>query len=327
MAKAEDKAKLSISAFLEAAAQASALFGIPLEDEGDDERPAVQTGGAVYQPPTVEVFRSKDDDDTEAEEDDEMHDVEPATMSDSAPMTLPKKRPLSSPTRAPAALPKPTPPWRCGPPAPTPPPKAARSAAATSAAASSAAATSAADARSAATTSAADARSAAASSAAARSAAATSAAASAAAAKPAAAGISSSAASSSGGSIFPLRKEQGRRLVATDELVALRAETAVAKAYGLSWAERGPPPPKTGAAEQFWRGQAYRRGTEGGQARWGNRGGKNAAHYAKLAKAGLLKKTPGKAKKGSGKDSGKISGSGGGKSSGKGNSKGGDNDE
>jgi len=118
-----------------------------------------------------------------------------------------------------------------------------------------------------------------------------------------------------------MRKEQGRRLVSDDELVALRAETNVAKAYGLSWEHRGPPPPKAGAVDRFWRGQTYREGKEGGTARWGNRGGKNSAFYAKLAKAGKLKPTPGKAKKGSGKGSG----SGGGKGSDK--SKGGDSND
>jgi len=115
-------------------------------------------------------------------------------------------------------------------------------------------------------------------------------------------------AASSAAGMWPMRKEQGRRLVSADELLSLRAEAAVAKAYGFPWPHRGPPPPKAGAADRFWRGQAYREGKEGGNARWGNRGGKHAAFYAKLAKAGKLKPTPGKAKKGSGKGSGKSSG-------------------
>lgn len=83
-----------------------------------------------------------------------------------------------------------------------------------------------------------------------------------------------------------------RRPMSEEERLALQAEAAVAKAYGLTWQARGPPPPEEGDAP-FWKGQAFRAGKEGGRQRWGNRGGKNQAKYAKLAAQGKLQPTKG----------------------------------
>jgi hypothetical protein len=92
---------------------------------------------------------------------------------------------------------------------------------------------------------------------------------------------------------FPLGCVSGRRdHVPAYEQVLLRAEFAVAKAYGIPWADRGPPAPPPGP-NRFWRGQAHREGSEGGKARWANRGGKHKDYYAALARQNLLPKTLG----------------------------------
>jgi hypothetical protein len=93
--------------------------------------------------------------------------------------------------------------------------------------------------------------------------------------------------------VFPLGCVSGRRdHVGSYEQVLLRAEASVAKAYGIPWALRGPPPPPPGP-DRFWRGQAHRDGSSGGKARWANRGGQHQEFYANLARQNRLPKTLG----------------------------------
>jgi len=279
--KDDPRVKRSVAALKEAAAETAKLFGVrdPLDDDDDE--------------------KAVDDDKAKAGDEHAVHDLK-ADDRDIETAPQPKRRPRQRDHDAKAvddnATAAATPQWWGS--APWTPKTEASPAAASSAAASSAEAASLAAA-----------------------AAASSAAAAASSAKEswaAASWLQSAAmpAASSSAEIWPMRKEQGRRLVSDDELVALRAETNIARAYGLPWEHRGPPPPKAGAVDRYWRGQAYREGKEGGTARWGNRGGKHSAFYSKLAKAGKLKPTPGKAKKGSGKGSGSGGGTGSDKSKG-----------
>lgn len=92
------------------------------------------------------------------------------------------------------------------------------------------------------------------------------------------------------------RSEPGlKRPQSQAERIHLAAEAAVAKAYGLRWEARGPPPPDgTPGAPKYWKGQVFRTGKQGGKQRWGNRGGKHQAKYAALAREGKLKPTPGR---------------------------------
>ena len=105
--------------------------------------------------------------------------------------------------------------------------------------------------------------------------------------------------------VFPGTNVHGRRRnLSQAELVVLKAEENVARAYGLSWDERGPSPPKDGET-RFWRGQRYRHGVNGGKPRWSNRGGRHREYYAQLAKEGKVGGYKGRADKGIGKSSGK----------------------
>ena len=49
----------------------------------------------------------------------------------------------------------------------------------------------------------------------------------------------------------------------------------------VRWQERGPPGPSDGGPER-WCGQVFRSTGNGGQGRWGNRGGRNREYYARL---------------------------------------------
>jgi hypothetical protein len=97
----------------------------------------------------------------------------------------------------------------------------------------------------------------------------------------------------------------------------LKHEQETAEAGNLSWQERGPVPKKGAERPGFWRGQAWRAGSE----RWSNRGGRYREYYQWMARTGNLK--GGKSSSsGDGSKGGKSSGSGdgykGGKSSGPG---------
>jgi hypothetical protein len=80
----------------------------------------------------------------------------------------------------------------------------------------------------------------------------------------------------------------------------LQAEEEAARRLGIPWQERGPPGPDSGGPD-YWRGQTYRTGSAGGQARWGNRGGRHREYYAELARIGYV----GNVDKGKGKSGGK----------------------
>ena len=101
------------------------------------------------------------------------------------------------------------------------------------------------------------------------------------------------------------------------EMKRPRHEQEVAEVGNLRWQERGPVPKAGAERPGFWRGQAWRPGSE----RWSNRGGRNREYYQWLARAGGMKggKWSGS---GDGYKGGKSSGSGdgyeGGKSSGSG---------
>ena len=78
----------------------------------------------------------------------------------------------------------------------------------------------------------------------------------------------------------------------------------------MSWRNRGPKPPADGGP-QFWRGQSFRQGHNGGQQRWANRGGRYREYYAQLAREGKIGTAKGQAnnkggKKGKGEPQGKI---------------------
>jgi len=81
----------------------------------------------------------------------------------------------------------------------------------------------------------------------------------------------------------------------------LKHEEACATLYQMPWQNRGPAPKAGAERPGFWRGQAFRAGTN----RWANRGGRNKDYYAWLAK-----NTDWKGGKSSGKSSGKASSSG-----------------
>jgi len=56
----------------------------------------------------------------------------------------------------------------------------------------------------------------------------------------------------------------------------MRAEDEAARAGGVRWQDRGPPGPDAlPEGQTTWRGQRWRAGGQGGQARWGNCGGRN----------------------------------------------------
>jgi hypothetical protein len=80
--------------------------------------------------------------------------------------------------------------------------------------------------------------------------------------------------------------KRGRSDDLTDrELEGLRHEQRAAEMAGMSWKERGP----AGAVRpDCWRGQALRKGKDGGEVRYANRGGKHKEYYQALAKAGKL---------------------------------------
>jgi hypothetical protein len=72
-----------------------------------------------------------------------------------------------------------------------------------------------------------------------------------------------------------------------EELEMLRQEAEVAHRCGVPWQERGPPGPYEGGPE-YWRGQSHRPGSNGGQSRWGNRGGKHRDYYTAMARIGFV---------------------------------------
>ena len=72
-------------------------------------------------------------------------------------------------------------------------------------------------------------------------------------------------------------EQKQRRPYTEDELMDMRAESAVAAELGLSWQERGPPP----SHGPLWRNQEYRSGSE----RWANRGGASKGWYTAFYKA------------------------------------------
>jgi hypothetical protein len=97
----------------------------------------------------------------------------------------------------------------------------------------------------------------------------------------------------------------------------LKNEQEVAENCHMRWQDRGPRPKAGAERPGFWRGQAWRPGTE----RWSNRGGRHKEYYQWMARNGGLK--GGKSSSsGDGNEGGKSSGSGdgykGGKSSGSG---------
>jgi hypothetical protein len=111
---------------------------------------------------------------------------------------------------------------------------------------------------------------------------------------PSRAAASSTAPSTAASAPFVLGRTRGRREnVSEDELRALAAEAAVAKAYNLPWGNRGPPAPEAGDPDRHWRGQAHRSGTQGGAVRWANRGGRNREYFSNLALQGRLRPTLG----------------------------------
>jgi len=58
--------------------------------------------------------------------------------------------------------------------------------------------------------------------------------------------------------------------------IDMRAENEAAKAAKVRWQDRGPPGPDALPEGQTkWRGQRWRAGGQGGQARWGNCGGRH----------------------------------------------------
>ena len=90
----------------------------------------------------------------------------------------------------------------------------------------------------------------------------------------------------------------------------LKHEEACATLYQMPWQNRGPAPKAGAERPGFWRGQAFRAGTN----RWANRGGRNKEYYAWLAK-----NTDWKGGKSSGKSSSSGCNKGGKPSSGDGN--------
>jgi hypothetical protein len=103
----------------------------------------------------------------------------------------------------------------------------------------------------------------------------------------------------------------------------LMHEQACAILYKTPWQERGPTPKAGAERPGFWRGQAYRAGTN----RWANRGGRNKDYYSWLAKntdwkGGKSGNKGGKPNCGGGKKGGSGDGSKGGKASGSGGGKG-----
>ena len=100
-------------------------------------------------------------------------------------------------------------------------------------------------------------------------------------------------ATSSTDSPFVVRPDHAGRSsgLTDDELVRLRSEEAMASMANIPWQSRGP---VDDPDVQYWRGQRWRRGEQGGQQRFGNRGGRHKEFYAAMAKKGYLEPTPGK---------------------------------
>lgn len=107
--------------------------------------------------------------------------------------------------------------------------------------------------------------------------------------------------------------------LSADELERLRMEQRAAEASGMSWQERGP---AGSNRPSCWRGQSLRKGADGGQVRYANRGGRNKEYYAQMAREGRLVKTGvGKTRVDKGKGKGKNAKAGSDKGQGKGDGK------
>ena len=104
--------------------------------------------------------------------------------------------------------------------------------------------------------------------------------------------------------VAPSTRGRSSNLTA-DELEALRQEQRVAELCGMKWEERGPDGPDR---PKHWRGQALRKGVDGGKVRYANRGGKNKELYQKLAREGKFAKGQGKKNAGKGKATNKGKG-------------------
>ena len=79
----------------------------------------------------------------------------------------------------------------------------------------------------------------------------------------------------------PAPKAPPPRAYTEAELADLRGESKVAKAMGLRWQDRGPPPDQLPEGLTTWRGQQYRPKS----GKWANRGGENKEWYTAYYKA------------------------------------------
>jgi len=107
--------------------------------------------------------------------------------------------------------------------------------------------------------------------------------------------------------------------LSADELERLRMEQRAAEASGMSWQERGP---AGSNRPSCWRGQTLRKGADGGQVRYANRGSRNKEYYTQMAREGRLVKTGvGKTRVDKGKGKEKSANAGSDKGKGKGDGK------
>jgi hypothetical protein len=83
-------------------------------------------------------------------------------------------------------------------------------------------------------------------------------------------------------SMAAMSREEGASPIDHDSYHCKLQETMAARTLAVRWQNRGPAPSETTG---LWRGQVYREGKNGGQQRWGNRGGKKRDAYADYYRA------------------------------------------